>query len=835
MLNWDNEKDVFLKALLDSPIGVRFSDKDGRIVQVNESYCNMLGFETSEVIGLLYFELIPKEYRKQEIELYNRIWNDGSEYKSILKKRRQDGTFIDLEGTFQLVDVGQERLMMTLYHDISEKTRMQELMNKMGSQAKLGAWERDLISDEIIWTDEIFKIYEIEEGVIPRFGDDKLLDFFDEKELKKLTDNHDHTIKTGERTEVVIRFTSATGEKKWVKNTTDVLFIDEKPAKLFGTFQDVTEQTNREHTLRQTQEFYKLMFHSNPNPIFLIKNYGDYEVVDVNKAAEVKYGYNREELYNSSIALIRPKEERHLLKKVIRMTNEKGNFFSNYGPVTHVTKNGKRIQVQVYWNLVQVGSETMRLIMTHDITQEEQNRNRIEEINQFLSTLIDSSPVAIITLDGDGKVVLYNKKAEHIFGWNEEEVVGDYLPYILRDGHKKYQYTLERALNSKEPYVVELNRRNKDNKLLNLRFHVAPLKADTSLNERVMIIIEDITERKKAKNALLESEQNYRDLVEASTDLIWKQNKSGKLLFVNKKSALVIGYDPQEMVGRNFSKFIEKDTARYFKILSKKVLNGESFENFDLLIKHKNGSQIHFIATVYPTYDAKGNIIGCTGTAGDVTHIIEYQKQLEDSLKEKEILIKEIHHRVKNNLSVLSGLLMLQSKKLDDENAREAFEKSQARIKSIATVHEKLYQNEVFTWIEIKSYLEQLTNDIKSSSSLPGDNIEIKVIGDEVNLSMNHAVPFGILANELIINAYKYAFKGRNKGLITLIISEDGGEVMFRVSDDGIGLPEDFTDMKKGSLGMTLVHSLTEQLEGELDITSNKGTTFTLTFRPDMK
>jgi two-component sensor histidine kinase len=213
--------------------------------------------------------------------------------------------------------------------------------------------------------------------------------------------------------------------------------------------------------------------------------------------------------------------------------------------------------------------------------------------------------------------------------------------------------------------------------------------------------------------------------------------------------------------------------------------------------------------------------------------MIEHQRHLELMLKEKEILIKEIHHRVKNNLAVVSGLLTLQSGTQTDEATIMALTESQSRIQSIATIHEQLYQDELFTQIEMQSYLKRLTKDIGETYSHIHRNITVKVEGDEVFLNVNQAVPFGILTNELVINAFKYAFEGLPEGLITLSLKKIKDEVTFKVSDNGVGLPENFSPQSNGSLGMTLVQSLALQLGAELNYWTEKGSNFSICFTPE--
>jgi len=213
--------------------------------------------------------------------------------------------------------------------------------------------------------------------------------------------------------------------------------------------------------------------------------------------------------------------------------------------------------------------------------------------------------------------------------------------------------------------------------------------------------------------------------------------------------------------------------------------------------------------------------------------LIEYQKKIiEQSLVEKETLLKEIHHRVKNNLQLISGILELQAVKFDDKNVRTMMEEGQSRVRSMALIHQQLYQSDDLGKIDFWEYLNKLTNDIAIAFNNPEKEIEFKIKEKQFNLDINTAVPLGLIVNELITNAYKHAFKGRKKGCITIdLTSAKNEELKLWVIDDGIGLPKDFNSHNKSSLGLRLVQGLTRQIDGEYYYESNDGTQFEIQFK----
>jgi len=215
--------------------------------------------------------------------------------------------------------------------------------------------------------------------------------------------------------------------------------------------------------------------------------------------------------------------------------------------------------------------------------------------------------------------------------------------------------------------------------------------------------------------------------------------------------------------------------------------------------------------------------------------IEEQNKTIEKALVEKETLLKEIHHRVKNNLQLISGLLELQAVQFDDENVKEMMEEGKSRIQSMALIHEQLYESNDLGKIDFREYLNKLTNDIAIAFNTPEKEINFQIKVKQFSLDINTAVPLGLIVNELIANAYKHAFKGRKKGNIVIdLVPVENEETQLRIIDNGIGLPKDFDPLSKRSLGLRLVQGLIRQLGGKYAYESKKGTQFMLQFKNEI-
>ena len=211
---------------------------------------------------------------------------------------------------------------------------------------------------------------------------------------------------------------------------------------------------------------------------------------------------------------------------------------------------------------------------------------------------------------------------------------------------------------------------------------------------------------------------------------------------------------------------------------------------------------------------------------------IEHQKEkVEQSLIEKEVLLKEIHHRVKNNLQIISSLLDEQARSSSDAQLKKMMKEGQDRVQSMALIHQNLYQSDNLSGINIRAYINELTKNI-SHSQAAAQNVEIALDVDDAKLDIDTAIPVGLILNELITNAFKYAFAGKETGKISIGFHENADKkYLVEVADNGIGLPNDFDIRKAKSLGLNLVQGLVRQLDGTMKFTgSAQGTNFELQF-----
>lgn len=330
-----------------------------------------------------------------------------------------------------------------------------------------------------------------------------------------------------------------------------------------------------------------------------------------------------------------------------------------------------------------------------------------------------------------------------------------------------------------------------------------------------------------------ESEDRWKVLVQNNPDLILIL-EGMKVRFVNEAGARMYGAEStDELTGRNLFELVELGDRKLAEARLQKVLEGERVEPIIHKVTAPDGNIRSLEVQSLPVIYRGERAIQIVGR--DVTERIHSEEQIQRSLREKETLLQEIHHRVKNNLAVISGLLEMPLMNTDSEEVQRILRNSQNRIKSMALIHEKLYREESLSKIHFKSYLSDLVEAIRKTLS-SGDRITFGINCDDTTLNVNQALPCALILNELITNALIHAFKGEEKGNILVDVKERDGTIRVTVRDNGKGLPEAFSYADDGSMGFSIVRTLVKQLEADLVVNSaaeagmGTGTEVALTF-----
>jgi len=343
-------------------------------------------------------------------------------------------------------------------------------------------------------------------------------------------------------------------------------------------------------------------------------------------------------------------------------------------------------------------------------------------------------------------------------------------------------------------------------------------------------------ERERAESELREREQELRSINEHISEGIYRSTPNDGLVYVNEAFALMFGYDTPKELLEVKAPNLYVDEKRRQQITE--IENRQGYiKNMEVEFRRKDGSTFWGLMSGKVVNDAEGNVQYYDGSVLDITDRKQSEELLKQSLKEKEILLAEIHHRVKNNMAIISGLLELEAMNREsDTELKNIFHESQLRIHSMAMIHEKLYQAGNFTNLKIGNYISELVDIIQDTLGQDEKHVDIKIEKEfDVHLNINQAIPCALILNELVTNALKYAFNDTGQGELHICLEEKNDMITFRLKDNGPGLPDDISEKAPESLGFVLVKQLTEQLEGELNMYNDNGACFEITFRRNDK
>ncbi len=347
-------------------------------------------------------------------------------------------------------------------------------------------------------------------------------------------------------------------------------------------------------------------------------------------------------------------------------------------------------------------------------------------------------------------------------------------------------------------------------------------------------IKKDSDKIKDMGRSLQESEEKHRLLFEKSGVAVGYFTPEGQVISINNLAANQMDGKPEDFTGSTLHELFGQETGELYISRIKEACNSTSSQTYEDLVSMPLG-KMWFNFTFHAISDTNENIIGVQIIGHDITQRKQAEEKIKASLREKETLLQEIHHRVKNNMQVISSLLKLQSNNYEDESIKRPLLDSQNRVKAMAAVHENLYKSKNLSSISVLPFLKELTSSIIASYQLSKSNTTLEIDSDDISISIEQASPLGLIINELVSNSLKYAFPGERQGKIWIKINRMNNEdIYLRYSDDGIGFPSSVDWRDSESLGLKLIVNLVEnQLDGSIKMKSDRGTHFDIIFNED--
>jgi PAS domain S-box-containing protein len=608
-------------------------------------------------------------------------------------------------------------------------------------------------------------------------------------------------------------------------------------------FNDVTTLIQKKRESEINEKRYRNLFLRNHAGVFVMDI--NSTIIDANPAFLAMFS-NSIKLQDK---LFKDLQEWTFLKEIISTVGE----LKNYQTVISLEKGDQRT---VVFNLFQEEGALNIKGSVVDLTTYEEATNALKQSEEKYRLIYESSNDAILLLDGQ-KVMNANKKAQELF------------PRII--GGRLFNYSEDRSIESEKKFVKKRSNLSDQKSvkfdwifkgkggiletevfisevvLEGVVYHQCVVHDQTEVNSLVREtaraqvaeetnrkLEQEIFQKEKAENKLNEQLLRSKAIFESSSNtFLLTLDLNGYVLTFNSQSKnyyqkisgiqLEAGLDFKE----SLFNFLNKNEIRTFQYLTSKVYKGKQKQvEFRLNI---NDREYWLEVYLSPIYGVNNEISEISLVAHDITEKQQASEEIRESLKEKEILLKEIHHRVKNNMQVISSILNLQSSYVEDKNTLLILQESRDRIRSMAMIHESLYKRDDFSSIDFSGYIDNLVQNLVSSYQV-GQKIKINKDLQRVSIDLDQAIPCGLLVNEVITNSLKYGWDEEGTGNINIALKKEDNTITIEIGDDGRGLPEEFDLIKSDTLGLQLIITLVEQLDGQLSVDISKGTKYLIKF-----
>jgi PAS domain S-box-containing protein len=471
-------------------------------------------------------------------------------------------------------------------------------------------------------------------------------------------------------------------------------------------------------------------------------------------------------------------------------------------------------------------------------------------------SIIETTPQALLLVNGDGIITLVNRGSERLFGYDRAELLGRELELLIpdrfRSQHRGHAQAFLEAPSARKMGVGrDLYGRRKDGSEVAIEIGLTPIDGPTGVSTLASII--DITERKRQEeelraghaelqrlSAALEqrvtertaqlgaTQRTLQTLLDALPSMVGYWDAGLVNRFANAAYRNWFGEAGSNLPGKHMVALLGPALFEQNRPFVEGALRGEP-QTFERAIPRPNGEGVRHSLAHYLPDVVEGEVRGFYVLVHDVTEITENRQRLAQGLKEREVMLQEIHHRVKNNLQVVSSLLSLQRRRLAQGDAYDALEDCQRRVTTIALIHEQLYHSRDFSRVGFREYVRALVSNVfRTAATSPSVRLELAI--EDIALDVGLAIPCGLVVNELVTNALKHAFNQRLGGTVRVKFSRRGSFLELEVSDDGAGLPAGFNIRQTASLGLQVVTTLAEQLGGTLEVVATSGSKFRLTF-----
>ena len=467
---------------------------------------------------------------------------------------------------------------------------------------------------------------------------------------------------------------------------------------------------------------------------------------------------------------------------------------------------------------------------------------KLRESRESYEALFNNSHLGIYRTTPDGRFLMANPALVRMLGYSSvEELTAQNVAEVgCQAGYPREEFK-KRIDAEGELHGWEAVWKRRDGSRVYVRENARAVKDASGGTRFYEGTVEDITERVISEQTLRRDGDLLNRIMETSPAGILMVNRQGLISYANPRAESILGLGRSELLNSPFGdpswsitdaagNAVSGDRLPFHKVMG----DGQPLYDTRYAIRPPGKGKVHLSVNAAPLFDRSGKPEAVVFALEDVTSEVRSEDRLRASLKEKEVLLREIHHRVKNNLQIISSLLNLGSRGLREGAEMDALLECRNRIKSMSLLHETLYRSRDLTRIEFYNYVRKLVTELFQSYGVKADEVALRMEVEDVDMGIDAAIPAGMLINELVSNSLKHAFPAGRKGEIRVQVSaNEDGVVTIVAGDNGIGLPRWLDFRQSESLGMQLVTTLTEQLGGTIDLNRSKGTEFTVRFHPE--
>lgn len=600
--------------------------------------------------------------------------------------------------------------------------------------------------------------------------------------------------------------------------------VDENHA--VSVVRDITSQREVVSTLAESEKKYKTIFEGANDAIFVTDGESG-KIIDANKKAETLLGRGRDDIIGMNHASLVSAAETQTARSEFRKTLslKSGSKFKQF----HVQqKNGNVIPVEVSPSVVEINGKKIIYGIFRDISEHKRTEQILKESEERYKKAQATAHIGSWEYDIETDSFWASEEGKRIFGFDidKDNFSGEEVIQCIIEKEQVDQ-SLKDLIERNIPYDIEFTISSGNSNEKRMIHSVASLDKNEEGNpSKVIGTIQDVTDIKLMEKEVRESQENFKAYVENANDIIFTINLDGIFTYVSPNWKNMLGHDVEEVTGQSFIPYVHPDDVHNtITFFNKVITTGESQMGIEYRVKHKQGYYVWHSSTGAPIKDHDGNVVSFVGIARDVTVLKNSEQELRQALQEKDYLMQELNHRVKNSLSMVSSLISLKGAETEMD-----FSDIQNRVAAISLIYEKLYQSENVSEINCRDYFGDLLNSVFSSFAKRGVRIEEHI--GEIGLPTKTALSLGLIINEIATNAIKYGFTDTREAIfsITMRRNPEDGQHELILSNTGNPFPEDVDPQSTATFGLRLINALVSQIGGTLELQKKPGPVFTIRF-----